>query len=486
MTELLTGALLATGLIAIDAFARPTGRPGKVFRSPAGTSLLLATGALALGVALALTGAWLASAVLVLLIASALTLISNVKRSVLGEPLVFTDFALIGAVFQHPQFYLSALRPWQTFFLIAAFACLVAVIGFFSNASLEARAIGLGLMGLGATLLGAMIRLERWDGLVAEPDPERDVLRHGLIATMLVYWRRWRRLPLTEPSRAPSIAGNDKHLVVIVQCESFADASELFGDPTLALRGLERARTIAWKSGRLRVSGFGAYTMRTEYGVLFGRGDEQLGLRQFDPFLTARNDVSWSLPNQLTKEDWATFFVHPHDLRFYGRDALMPAAGFDRLVGEGEFAPPGIGEGRYVSDEAVCDKILEIAERSERPSLIYAVTIENHGPWSAGSAEGLIGNGADYLRLLRRSDDMIDRLIDSLPKFGRPAILCFFGDHRPSIPLVSQPGGDRHTPYVIVRLNAEGRPMEGPGTNEDLTPAQLHHEILSAIRLWHG
>lgn len=71
---------------------------------------------------------------------------------------------------------------------------------------------------------------------------------------------------------------------MIVQCESFTDPVTLFGDPALALPGLERARAMAWQSGRLLVSGFGAYTMRTEYGVLFGLPEEQLGdapLRSF-------------------------------------------------------------------------------------------------------------------------------------------------------------------------------------------------------------
>ncbi len=91
--------------------------------------------------------------------------------------------------------------------------------------------------------------------------------------------------------------------------------------------------------------------------------------------------------------------------------------------------------------------------------------------------------GASYDELLRHGDLMLIRLMAELPRLGRPVTLCFFGDHRPSIPGVSEPGPDRHTPYVIVRFAADGTPMPGRGGTRDLEPAALHHAILSAIHL---
>jgi phosphoglycerol transferase MdoB-like AlkP superfamily enzyme len=277
------------------------------------------------------------------------------------------------------------------------------------------------------------------------------------------------------------LPGADDQLVVIIQCESFADPAAVFSQPDEGLPGLTRARELSWQSGRLMVHGFGAYTMRTEFGVLFGISEEALGVRRFDPFLTAGSMTTWALPHRLCPGDWDTIFIHPHDMRFYGRDKLMPAAGFRTIVGEDAFGPPTVADGRYVTDAALCDKVFELAQTSDGPSLIYAVSIENHGPWAGDGGESANGNKAGYVRLLKRSDAMLQRLIEGLPKLGRPVVLCFFGDHRPSIPQVSVPGGERHTPYIIIRFGKDGHPDAPDRPPVDLTPDELHAAILGVI-----
>jgi hypothetical protein len=477
-------ALLLAGALAVlaDAFAAPRGPGLAGARGAGGLAVLLLAALCGFGVLLTLTGAPLVAAVGVAVLTGALSLISNIKRRVLGEPLVFSDFALLGAVFQHPQFYLSALRPWQVVVLAGGLGGLAATLVLLSNAASAPRLAGAGLMlGAAAALALALARLHR-AGFDAVPDPEADVARLGLVPCLLAHWRCWRDSPDPPPCAAAPIAGESRQLVVIVQCESFTDPADLLGDPALALPGLERARALAWQAGRLAVSGFGAYTMRTEYGVLFGLPEERLGMRRFDPFLTAAREASWALPNRLDHGAWDRWFVHPHDMRFYGRHRIMPASGFVTLVGEESFPPPAPGEGRYVTDAAMTERILALAQDSTRAGLIYAVTIENHGPWPAEQAEEahLI---APYLRLLARSDAMLTRLLDELPRLGRPVTLCFFGDHRPSIPGASEPGPERHTPFVLLRFAADGTPVTGSGEARDLAPAALHHAILDAIRL---
>lgn len=474
--------ILALLVVLGDALAQP--RAGRVagVRSPGGVAVLLLAAASGFGLLLLATGAPAVSAVTIAVLAAALSLISNIKRKVLGEPLVFTDLALIGAVFRHPQFYLSALRLWQIVVLASAFVGIGVTLVLLSSPAVLPRVGGAVLaLGAGAGLALVLPRIARRDR-AALPDPEVDVQRLGLVPSLLTHWHAWRASRDPAACEDARIAGRSGQLVVIVQCESFTDPADIFGDPALALPGLERARGMAWQAGRLLVSGFGAYTMRTEYGVLFGREEEELGIRRFDPFLTAGGEASWALANRLEPDGWARRFLHPHDMRFYGRDRLMPASGFAQLVGEEDFTPPGPGEGRYVTDAAMTERILELAQDRSRAGLIYAVTIENHGPWPPADREG--GTGKDpYLRLLAHSDAMLSRLLGELPLLGRPVTLCFFGDHRPSIPGASEPGKARHTPYVLVRFGADGAPIIGESASRDLTPAALHHAILDAIRL---
>lgn len=474
-------ALLFAGLIGIDGFARTSGHDVWRSRGWAGTIILLGAGSQVLAACAILTGAWIPSLVFALSLAIFLTIGSNIKRQVLGEPLVFTDLALIGAIFRYPQFYLSALKLWQRIVLPLGIGALLGFLVLFSTPDLAIRIAAVCLAMASAVLLAGLLRLSHWRDLSVSPDLDRDVRRHGLIPTLLVYWCLWRRADLLQACPTLPFRGEANELVIIIQCESFADPVALFSDHSEALPGLTRARDISWQSGRLMVSGFGAYTMRTEFGVLFGIPEEALGVRRFDPFLTADSMTTWALPSRLDPEKWNTIFVHPHDLRFYGRDRLMPAAGFDTIVGEDAFDPRAANDGRYVTDAALCDKLLELAQSKEGPTLIYAVSIENHGPWAAESGGSAEGNTASYMRLLNRSDAMLQRLIEALPKLERPVVLCFFGDHRPSIPLVSVPGGERHTPYVVIRWHPDGSPVICSDPPRDLSPAELQTTILDAM-----
>lgn len=76
---------------------------------------------------------------------------------------------------------------------------------------------------------------------------------------------------------------------------------------------------------------------------------------------------------------------------------------------------------------------------------------------------------------------MLSLLMDDIAALRRPAMLVFFGDHRPSISGVTAPDGARHTPYVIMRFDAAGQPVPGAGRPLDLTPAELHHAMLGVL-----
>ncbi len=477
---ILTYAALLIGAVLLEALVRP--RPPRILRSLPGLALLLCmTGAL-FGLCLALCGNDGVSAVVALALMAFLALASNAKRAMLGEPLVFSDLELLGAIFRHPQFYLSAITIVQRVAIALAAAGLLVVLAWLFVAAPAAHFLGAGLLLGNLAILAGLLSTARFRAFAPRPDADADVARHGMFATLLLYWLRWREsvdpAPCAEVARqAPT--GDVPELVVLIQCESFADPVELFGDAGMALPGLTAARAQACQWGDLQVSGFGAYTMRTEYGVLFGIEEEALGFRRYNPFLTAMGEGSHALPTQL--RGWRSLFVHPHDMRFYGRDKILPAGGFARLVGEENFAPPGPQEGRYVTDAAMADEIMDLAGKAEGPTLIYAVTIENHGPWASDGTPGAADLVQSYLRLVRKGDAMLKTLSDGLCGLRRPALLVFFGDHRPSIPGASMPGGARHTPYVMIRMDAEGRIVPGDNRHENLTPAALHHALLGKV-----
>ena len=438
--------------------------------------LLLCVGA-AFGLGLTISGNMVASCAFALVLVLLLTIVSNAKCAMLGEALLFTDLALIGALFRHPQFYLSALTLVQKCAMLIAGVAVAALSFLLFRPDAMAHLLGLGLLLGCAASLQLSLALPWWSRLARVPDHHADVSRHGLLATILLYWMRWRQsndpqpvLPITGRAAAGDLA-------VVVQCESFADPVELFGVPGVALPGLAVARGQAWQWGNLQVPGFGAYTMRTEFGVLFGRSDAELGFRRFDPMLTALGEVSHAMPARLLAAGWRSLFVHPYDLRFYNRQKIMQAAGFADLIGEERFDPVAPDGGRYVSDAAIGEAIIDLARNAECPTLIYAVTIENHGPWKSATDGADLAAG--YMRLVRNGDALLSDLSRELAALKRSTTLVFFGDHRPSIPGITSPTGPRHTPYVIVRLDEHGNPMPGDNRRVDLSPAQLHPALLA-------
>ncbi len=481
----LAGSLVALCIATelLDPFARP--RRGGRWRPRSLLALPFRLGPtlFVFGVALCLVGRPAGAAPVAIVLLVAVVAGSNVKRRILGEPLLFTDAAVVGEMLRHPGFYVGAIAPAVRLALVVVLGAIGWLLLRSWTGVLLPRLAGAGLALCCWPALDRLARAGPWGRLMTAPAVEADVALHGLLATVSLYWLRWRRqpdpLPLPEPAGHGS--GADA-LVLVVQCESFADPCAL--GPAVASRapplpGLARARARAVRWGRLAACGFGAYTMRTEYGVLFGREEDELGFRRFDPFLTAARDRSAALPMRLRGRIASALFVHPHDLGFYGRDRLMPAIGFTTVFGASAF-PEAVRRGPHVGDAALGDRLEALVAAAAAPTLIYAVTIENHGPWKAGRLDRS-GSGLDaYLDHLVAGDALLARLIDLLDARGRPAVLAFFGDHRPSIPGTVEPGGDRDTPFVLLRFGS--RPdgaASGVGAEpERLTPAGLHHAIL--------
>jgi hypothetical protein len=443
---------------------------------------MLTVGA-AFGLALGVSGNPLVAGGLTLAMMALIVIASNAKYAMLGEPLLFSDLALVMGIVRHPGFYMTALSRLQQVGLVTGALGLLGLVAWLFVPHAVPHLAGIGLMLVVIAGLSIVLRIRAWAMLAPVPDVDGDVARHGVIATMMLYWVSWRQTSdppaCDDDGIGAALTAGAPELIVVVQCESFADPVDLTGNSELALPGLTKARATARQWGNLHVSGFGAYTMRTEFGVLFGRSEAALGFRRYDPFLTAHGEASYALPARLRKAGYRRLFLHPHDLRFYGRDRLMPAIGFERLIGENEFLSGTPATGRHVDDRTVGQALCALIDQAREPTFLYAVTMENHGPWTKNPQAGLPGGLNAYLRHASNSDAMLTDLADHLAATGRSALLVFFGDHRPSIPGEVEPGPVRHTPYVMLQF-CNGKTISGPRI--DLTPDQLHHAILRSVQ----
>lgn len=469
-----------------DMFCHPRQFPRQLLALPLRWLPLLITG----GLFLALTG----TPLLALLLTGALLMVavigSNLKNRLLNEPLVFTDFAVVPAFFRHPRFYLQAIPPLLRIVLGPIIAGLILLIIWHSSKALFPRFLGLGLSIVSAVFLGLWLHFMS-QRLAPQPNLWADTQRMGLLPTMLLYVWRWQHqhpLPPVPPlDLFPSETGSDNipEIVIVIQCESFADPAQL-NEAWTTLPALKNAQAQALQWGNLAVSGLGAYTMRSEYGVLFGVDEDMLGFRQYDPFLTALQDASHALPARLAPLYPRRIFLHPYNLHFYSRHEIMPAVGFNMLISEGAFSPQD-RHGLYTSDAALGNYLIKEIQK-EKPFFCYVVTMENHGPWAKGRAG--CGTGIEaWQHHAENGAQMLERVADELARTGREALLVFFGDHRPALESLPAhaPRQERHTPYVMLRFGKGHKGHKAiPTAPITLTPAELHKAILREIKMESG
>ncbi len=142
----------------------------------------------------------------------------------------------------------------------------------------------------------------------------------------------------------------------------------------------DRTAGNARYAGRRRVTAWGANTLRTEFAFLSGIPDEALGVDRFNPYLKYCNKPVWTVASYFRSVGYRTVCIHPFHKSFFRRNRVYPHLGFDEFIDIQEFNESD-KLGTYVSDAAVTRKIEEKLAESERPLFIFAITMENHGPW---------------------------------------------------------------------------------------------------------
>jgi hypothetical protein len=439
--------------------------------------LLLDVAPIALGAGLLVLAAGrpLFAGVVVAALGAGFALADYTMRQTLREPAVFSEAVELPQLFTHPHLYLPFAGPglvlggaamasllavgllivepplWQP----RPLAALAAVALIAAGLSLAAREP---LLGVAA---GALRRHARPSG-----EPFEDAAALGPFAMLFVHTvvarsergPRQRALGLQhlpddvppQPCHSAAIAkrmtGTRSGPIILVQCESFFDARRLSTlIPRELLAGFERCCTKASRFGRLEVPGWGANTMRAEFAVLTGIPESDLGYDRFNPYYALTRVPIASHVWRLRRAGYRTLCLHPFDRRFFRRDRVMPALGFERFLGRealgGSRTPP------YYADPLLAHDILRVLDAEGPDTFIFAITMGNHGPWLAEGPRldpavsrlfdpSEIPDGGGLLRYLdglKRSDEMLQILMAGLERRGSPAVLAFYGDHLPSL-----------------------------------------------------
>jgi hypothetical protein len=496
MVQLPVAALALSGVVAslaMDRLAEPGGaglsRPGPAFAIHAGlftslwSLLWLISHRPVFAIALTLAGQYLVIAV------------SNAKFRALREPFLFSDFGLFSQALRFPRLYLPFLGMARATAVGLGLIAAVAI-----GLALE-EPWPVGWVPASALLVCGLILLLTGSRLASAPslDPVTDLATAGLVPNLWLYWQAERTALPTPPARpwledlrVLDAAQDPADLpdLVLVQSESFFDTRRLYaGVRPSILRHFDTLVTHALAHGRLDVPAWGANTMRTEFAALTGIPEGTLGVHRFNPYRRVAKAGRLALPQQLRSLGYRTVCIHPHPAGFFGRDRIFPKIGFDVFLDIGAFTGAA-RVGPYIGDAAVMAKIAEILGAATRPTFVFVITMENHGPLhlervAPGDVDRLYQTPPQagwqdltvYLRHLANADQMLGDLAELLRSRQRPGLLCWFGDHVPSLPKVYDDlrFTDARTDYLIW----SGSGGEVPAL--DLSAHDLPEALLAAL-----
>lgn len=463
-------------LLLVAAWVIPRRNAGTRFRLGAALWLDLAPFGIVAVLLAVITGRPLFGGFVVVALAAGFAVADQAMRATLREPVVFQAMSELPQVFTHPHLYLPFAGPGLVVGgTIVAIAAAVGMLVFLPPVwnprpvlgGGAAAAIGIIYWRLGNPPFLARVA-DRFRRLDLGSDPATDAARLGPFTMLLAHCaiaraeRRGRQQALT-PVPAPFVSrGTRKSPIVAVQCESFFDARRLTPlVPPSILSAFAECCGSAAIHGGLVVPGWGANTMRAEFAFLTGTSEAQLGYDRFNPYYQLARVPIASHVWRLRQAGYHTVCLHPFDRRFFRRDLVMPALGFERFLGHKELG--GTKRPPYQADPDLARRALEVLDEDGPETFLFLITMGNHGPWLNAKLDPGFAAQLDpvvvpemtallgYLDGLRRCDEMLRVLMDGLSARYPNAVLALYGDHLPSLPRAFDHFGftDLHSDYVI-------------------------------------
>jgi len=463
---------LATGLLDGD----PGVAPGALLQAPWALFANALPGLLLAAVLLAITRRAALSLLLAFGTQTLLYWVNAQKMANLASPVVPADFHMLGQLRHGGAHLLSGYAHASGWLILAAIAGVIALIALWRHEPplIPRRALprsGLAVCAL-AALLSLCVGVPGWrliynrDALGFQPWSAQETAKRSGVISMLALYRldyAGQHLKIdttaarallgdTESAvRARLAIGNDgvRPDIVIVQSESFFDPGRMRGyAPYQFIPNFARLAAQG-ESGPLHVPTFGGGTIRTEFEVLTG-----LPLRYFPqvqfPYLQIDAKVIPGLARSLRANGYTTLAIHDNNRSFWNRASALQRLGFDRFIAIDGFPKHPAHDGHYVADSVLTDEILSQLRDSGPPQLIFAISMEAHGPYDGDPGPinlaerdaipvpaGVTGVARTmlqtYLYHLRHADAQLGRLADVLSKRSRPTLLMFYGDHLPAL-----------------------------------------------------
>lgn len=250
---------------------------------------------------------------------------------------------------------------------------------------------------------------------------------------------------LKTTKEAYSTDPNFKPNIIFVMNEAFWDPTLMKNvvynqDPIPFFHSLQKSQT----SGIMLSPVYGGGTANTEFEALTGFSTQFLPAGSI-PYAQYVNKPIEALPTILQRQGYATSAIHTYDDWFYNRNSVYKDLGFDKFISKEFFDAPEY-KGQYIRDTELTQKILDEVKETQKPDFIYAISMQNHGPYSGSENQQNIIKSNDsnlspaskamldnYCNTLSDVDQSLKQLIDGLQQINQPTEVIFFGDHLPML-----------------------------------------------------
>jgi len=243
------------------------------------------------------------------------------------------------------------------------------------------------------------------------------------------------------------VLNGTKPNIICIMNESYSDFSQ-FGDielskPYSPYMDSMKENTI---KGDCYVSTYGGGTANSEFEFL--TGNTMLGMPNGSiPYQQYITGDTGSFARLLKSYGYTALAVHPYLASGWNRPDVYKYMAFDKFYSIDDFQTPEFIRS-YISDECSYEKVIELYEEHEKestnPLFVFNVTMQNHGSYTKSYANfepdvsyvpspGTYPQAEQYFSVARNSDDAVKMLIEYFSNVDEPTVICFFGDHLPSL-----------------------------------------------------
>ncbi|MBR0598317.1 LTA synthase family protein [Sinanaerobacter chloroacetimidivorans] len=304
---------------------------------------------------------------------------------------------------------------------------------------------------------------------------------------------------LADLTSVPTSTSGDKKTpnVLMLQLESFFDPTQL-KEVTYSEEPVPNFEKLKenYSTGYLTVPVLGAGTANTEFEVLSGMRVRFFGPGEYPYKSVLRDESCETIGYDLKRLGYSTHAIHNHRGAFYGRNKVFSNLGFDTFTSL-EYMNNVIKTPKnWAKDGVLTGEILSALQSTENRDFVYTISVQGHGQYPTGKVlenpdviatglrEGIDANAFQYyLQQVHEMDIFIGELTDALEDFDEDTVLVMYGDHLPSLNLMSSDLVNNtvyQTQYVI--WDNFGMKKE----DKDLFSYQLSAEVLSRLGIHDG